>query len=139
MSRARVLLADDHPSMLERAIRVVADEFDVVGAVDNGRAALDAAVVLRPDVVVFDISMPMMSGLEAAARLSESGHATRIVFLTVHEDPAFVAAAREAGALAYVVKRHVATDLLPAIRLALEGRTQFPPLAESLNASSTGR
>src|SRR5262245_7707215 len=139
MSRARVLLADDHPSMLERAIRLVADEFDVVGAVNNGRAALDAAVVLRPDVVVFDISMPMMSGLEAAARLSESEDPPRIVFLTVHEDPAFVEAAREAGALAYVVKRHVATDLVPAIRLALEGRTQFPPATESLDASSTVR
>src|SRR5262245_62083204 len=106
MSRPRVLLADDHAAMLECAIRLVAGEFDVVSAVSDGRAALEAAVALQPDVVVFDISMPMMSGLEAAARLSESEHPPRIVFLTVHEDAAFVEAAREAGAAGYVVKRH---------------------------------
>src|SRR3954462_7589704 len=74
MARPRVLLADDHASMLERAIGLVADEFDVVSAVSDGRTALDAAAVLQPDVVVFDISMPVMSGLEAAARLFESSH-----------------------------------------------------------------
>src|SRR5262245_42901801 len=135
MSRPRVLLADDHASMLACAVRLVADEFDVVSAVSDGRAALDAAVALRPDVVVFDISMPMMSGLEAAARLSESEHPPRIVFLSVHEDAAFVEAAREAGAAGYVIKRHIATDLVPAIRLVLEGGTQFPPVPASLDAT----
>jgi DNA-binding NarL/FixJ family response regulator len=139
MPRPRVLLADDHASMLERAIRLVAGEFDVVSAVSNGRAALDAALLLQPDVVVFDISMPVMSGLEAATRLSESAHPPRIVFLTVHDDPAFVEAAREAGALAYVVKRHIATDLVPAIRLVLEGRTQFPPVPADFDTSSAAR
>ena len=137
MSRARVLLADDHASMLERAIRLVADEFDIVGAVSDGQAALDAAMVLQPDVVVFDISMPVMSGLDAAARLSESSNPPRIIFLTVHDDPAFVAAARDVGALAYVVKRHIATDLVPAIRRALEGRTQFPAVPAEFDASAT--
>jgi DNA-binding NarL/FixJ family response regulator len=135
MSRPRVLLADDHPSMLERTIRLVAEEFDIVSAANNGRAALDAAVVLQPDVVVLDISMPVMSGLEAAARISELAHPPRIVFLTVHDDPAFVEAAREAGATAYVLKPNIATDLIPAIRLALEGRTQFP--AATANADVT--
>jgi len=139
MSRPRIVIADDHSSMLERAIRIVADEFDVVGAASDGRAAFDAAVVLQPDVVVFDISMPVMSGLDAAARLSESSHPPRIVFLTVHDDPAFIVAAREVGALAYVVKRHIATDLVPAIRLALEGRTQFPPVPAEYDTSSTPR
>jgi DNA-binding NarL/FixJ family response regulator len=136
MSRPRVLLADDHPSMLERAIRLVAQEFDIVSAANNGRAALDAALVLQPDVVVLDISMPVMSGLEAAARISELAHPPRIVFLTVHDDPAFVEAAREAGAAAYVLKPHIATDLIPAIRLALEGRTRFPAVAASLDATA---
>jgi DNA-binding NarL/FixJ family response regulator len=139
MSRPRVVLADDHSSMLERAIRLVADEFDVVSAVSDGQAALDAAVILQPDVVVFDISMPVMSGLDAAARLAGSAHPPRIIFLTVHDDPAFIAAAREVGALAYVVKRHIATDLVPAIRLALEGRTQFPPVPADFDTTTTSR
>ena len=129
MTRARVLLADDHAPMLERVIGLLAEEFDVVGAVSDGQAALDAAMVLQPDVVVFDISMPIMSGLAVAAHLAESPHPPRIVFLTVHDDPAFVEAARTVGALAYVIKRHIHTDLLPAIHLALEGHTQFPSTA----------
>jgi len=126
MVRPRIILADDHASMLERAIRLVADEFEVVGVANDGRSALDAALLLRPDVVVFDISMPVMSGLEAAAQLSESPQPPRIVFLTVHDDPAFVEAARKAGAQAYVVKRHIASELVPAIRLVLQGLTRFP-------------
>ena len=139
MTRARILLADDHASMLERAIRLVSEEFDVVGAMSDGQAALDAAQLLQPDVVVFDISMPVMSGLEAAARLFQSAHRPWIVFLTVHDDPAFILAAREAGAHAYVIKRHIATDLLPAIRLVLDGRTQFPPVPADFSTSPTAR
>jgi len=128
MARARVLLADDHAAMLERVVSVVGAEFDVVGAVGDGQAVLDAAAVLQPDVVVLDISMPVMNGLVAAARLGESRQPPRIVFLTVHDDTAFVEAARGVGAVGYVTKRHIRTDLLPAIRLAIEGRTQFAPL-----------
>src|SRR5262249_27624581 len=107
MSRPRVLLADDHPSMLERTIRLVAEEFDIVSVANNGRAPLGPAALLQPDVVAPDISMPVMSGLEAAPRLSELVHPPRIVFLTVHDDPAFVEAAREAGAAAYVLKPQI--------------------------------
>jgi len=132
MTSPRVLLADDHAPMLERVVGLVAAEFDVVAAVSDGQAALDAATVLQPDVVVFDISMPGMSGLAVAAHLAESAHPPRIVFLTVHDDPAFVEAARNVGALAYVIKRHICTDLVPAIYRALEGRSQFPsPAVES--------
>ena len=87
---------------------------------------LDAVAILQPDVVVLDISMPVMSVLAAAARLSESRQPPRIVFLTVHDDAAFVEAARGVGAMGYVTKRHIRTDLVPAIYLAIEGRTQFP-------------
>ena len=131
MSRPRILLADDHSSMLDRVVRLVADEFDVVAAVSDGQAALDAAAALHPDVVVFDISMPVMNGLDAATRLGESASPPRIVFLTVHDDQAFIDAARDAGAQAYVIKSHIGTDLVPAIRCALEGRSQFPQPAES--------
>jgi DNA-binding NarL/FixJ family response regulator len=131
MTRARVLLADDHAAMLERVVSLVGAEFDVVGAVGDGQAVLDAAAVLQPDLVVLDISMPIMSGLAAAAGLGESRRPPLIVFLTVHDDAAFVEAARGVGAVGYVNKRHIRTDLVPAIRSALEGRTQFPvPLVE---------
>jgi len=131
MARVRVLLADDHAEMLERVVSLVGAEFDVVGAVGDGQSVLDAVAVLQPDVVVLDISMPVMSGLAAAARLGESEQPPRIVFLTVHDDTAFVEAARSVGAMGYVTKRHIRTDLVPAIRLAFEGRTQFPePVVE---------
>ena len=129
MARVRVLLADDHAEMLERVVSLVGAEFDVVGAVGDGQSVLDAVAVLQPDVVVLDISMPVMSGLAAAARLGESRQPPRIVFLTVHDDAAFVEAARGVGAMGYVAKRHIRTDLMPAIRRAIEGRTQFPESA----------
>jgi DNA-binding NarL/FixJ family response regulator len=130
MTRPRVLLADDYGPMLARVVELVSAEFDVVGAVSDGQAAVDAAAVLQPDLVVFDISMPVMSGLAAAAHLAESAHPPRIVFLTVHDDPAFVDAARAVGAMGYVIKRRIGTDLVSAIHLALEGLTQFPSTAD---------
>jgi DNA-binding NarL/FixJ family response regulator len=126
MSRYRVLVADDHPVVLERVSQILSHDYDVVATVGNGRAAVDAAVVLQPDLVVLDISMPVMSGLDAAARLSDRVRAPRIVFLTVHEDPAFAEAARSVGAAGYVLKRAMAADLLPAIRTALAGHAPYP-------------
>ena len=114
----------------------------VVAAVSDGRAAVDAAAVLRPDLVVFDISMPVMSGLAAAAHLAASDHPPRIVFLTVQDDPAFVDAARTVGALGYVIKRHIGTDLWrPSIwpskgahssRRRPSSRPHTPPAADAL-------
>jgi len=129
---ARVLLVDDNDAMLARAAAALKYCCLVVGSVKDSRQALDAALSLKPDVIVLDISMPGMSGLAVAAHLAESAHPPRIVFLTVHDDPAFVEAARNVGALAYVIKRHICTDLVPAIYRALEGRSQFPsPAVES--------
>src|SRR5947209_12839037 len=102
MSRFRVLVAEDHPVVLDRVSQIVSRDYDVVAAVGDGLAAVDAASVLQPDLVILDISMPVMNGLDAAARLSDSARAPRIVFLTVHEDPAFIAAARRVGASGYV-------------------------------------
>ena len=125
MSRYRVLVADDHPAFLERALAILSRDYDVVAAVSDGLSAVDAAAVLLPDVVVLDISMPVLNGLDAAARLVGSAHAPRIVFLTMHEDPAFVEAARNVGASGYVLKRAMVADLLPAISLALHGQYAF--------------
>ena len=120
MARVRVLLADDHAEMLERVVSLVGAEFDVVGAVGDGQSVVDAVAVLQPDVVVLDISMPVMSGLKAAARLGESEHPPRIVFLTVHDDTAFVEAARAVGMgeLRIAVRHVLPNTLAPLIVLA---------------------
>ena len=120
--RARVLLADDNEAMLARAGAVLARSCDVVGTVKDGRAAVEAAMTLRPDVVVLDVSMPGMTGLEVATRLREEGSTAALVFLTVHEDEAFVIAARAAGGIGYVVKPRLYSDLTFAVQEAWAGR-----------------
>ncbi len=127
MGRIRVLLADDHEAMLNRVADLLAGECDVIGTAIDGRQALDAAQNLKPDVLVLDISMPVMSGIETAHRLKEAGVKTRIVFLTVHDDPDFAREALEAGALGYVIKHRIASDLLAAIKDAHAGRSFVSP------------
>ncbi len=122
MDRIRVLLADDHEAMLDRLARLLATEFNVVGTATDGQQALDAAMELEPDVLVLDISMPVMNGIETARRRKEAGSETRIVFLTVHDDPDFAREALEAGALGYVIKQRIASDLVAAIKKAHAGR-----------------
>jgi DNA-binding NarL/FixJ family response regulator len=122
-----VLLADDHDAVLTVAARLLGQEFEVVRAVRDGQAVLEAAAKLRPDVVVLDIAMPVLSGLEAARRLQADGGAAKVVFLTVYEDPDYLRAARAAGALGYVVKDRLASDLPVAVREALAGRPFVSP------------
>ncbi len=131
MSRIRVLLADDHEAMLDRVANLLADECDVIGTAIDGQQALDAAQNLRPDVLVLDISMPVMNGIELAHRLKEAGAKARIVFLTVHDDPDFAREALEAGALGYVIKPRIASDLLTAIKEAHAGRSFVSPSVSS--------
>ena len=114
-----MLLADDHQAVLDSASFQLAGEFEIVAKLLDGQAALDAALVLKPDAVVLDISMPSMTGLEAARRLSDLPNPPRIVFLTVHEDQDFIDAAESAGASGYVIKRHMCRDLAVALRRAL--------------------
>jgi len=128
--RVRILLADDHTEMLTRVVHLLQDEFEVVGAVNDGEALLQAAAKLRPDVVVLDISMPIMNGLEAAHRLKEAGSEAKVVFLTVHEDPDFVHESLLKGALGYVVKPRLTSDLVPAIKEALSNRSFTSPLSQ---------
>lgn len=127
MVRARILLADDHKDIREKVMQQLEPEFEVVGAVGDGNALLEAADQMKPDVCVIDISMPIMSGIEAATQMKASGSSVKIVFLTVHEDPDFLQAALDAGAVGYVVKSRVASDLCPAIRGALAGRLFVSP------------
>jgi DNA-binding NarL/FixJ family response regulator len=117
----RILLADDHPDFPEMEERLLEPEFEVIGKVRNGQAMFEEAMRLKPDVIVTDISMPILNGIEAADRLKESGCNSRIVFLTVHSDPDFVRRCLSSGALGYVAKSRIAIELVPAIREALEG------------------
>ncbi len=132
LARVRsILLADDHPDMLAVVANLLGVSFDVIGMVGDGESLLDAAADLQPDVLVLDISMPLLTGIEAARRLKKCGNTARIVFLTVHEDPDFVRASLATGAFGYVVKPRVATDLVVAIREAVAGRIFIsPPLSK---------
>ncbi len=119
----RVLLVDDNEAMLARAASVLARGCTVVGTVRSGTAAIEAAAALKPDVVVLDISMPGMNGLELAQCLGEAGSTAALVFLTVHEDEEFVLAAQAAGGIGYVVKPRLSSDLMLAVREARAGRS----------------
>ena len=116
-----MLLADDHKEVCDSVVRLLSPEFDVVGVVKDGRELISAEADMLPDVCVIDISMPVICGIEAARMLKASGSKAQIVFLTVHEDLDFVRAALELGALGYVVKSRMGSDLCAAIRMALTG------------------
>ena len=119
--RLKIMLADDNPALLLEFERVLSKEFEVVSAVADGRALLEQYSHLRPEVIVTDISMPLMDGFEAAAKLRRKGK-PKVVFLTVHEEPAFVEEAKALGAMGYVLKRSHPSVLVDAIRSAHEGR-----------------
>jgi DNA-binding NarL/FixJ family response regulator len=124
-----VLLADDHEDFLAVAAGLLGPEFDVVGAVGDGQAAIDGANRLGPDVLVLDISMPMLNGMEGARLLRAAGSTVKIVFLTVHEDPDHILGCLAAGAQGYVVKSRLASDLPLALREVLAGRSFVSPSA----------
>ena len=127
MSQASVLLADDHEEFLAVVRRLLEPEFEVVETVRDGLAAVEAAATLMPDVLVLDLSMPLMDGLEAARSLRATGSRVKIVFLTVHGDPDYARVALAIGASGYVVKCRLASDLLPALRESLAGGTFVSP------------
>jgi DNA-binding NarL/FixJ family response regulator len=127
LSRVRVLLADDHEDFLAIETRLLEPEFDVIEKVQDGRASFEQATRLEPDVLILDITMPLANGIEAAQQLRASGSGVKIVFLTVHGDAEYVRAAVAAGALGYVLKSRMASDLLPALRAASAGRAFFSP------------
>ncbi len=133
--KIRILLADDHPALLKKVAALLESTCEIVDSVSNGRAAADAAVRDCPDVILMDISMPVMNGIEAAEYLIQRGTAAKIIFLTVHDDPDFVRAALATGASGYVVKSRIATDLTPAILEALAGHRFVSP---SYSAKGSG-
>jgi DNA-binding NarL/FixJ family response regulator len=122
-AKTRLVVADDNPRLFEQLIQLLNGEFEVVAYAGTGREAVDAALRYTPDALVLDISMPVLSGLRAAEQLRDSGCHFPVVFLTVHEDQEYVRAAQDAGALGYVLKSRMASDLVPAIKAALDGHT----------------
>ena len=124
MTRARVLLADDHAMVLDAFAKLLSQDYDIVGTVNDGRAAVARASELKPDVVVLDISMPVLNGLDAARRILQEREATRIVFITMNEDPAIAAEAFAAGASAYLFKHTLSDDLIRVIREVYAGEHQ---------------
>ena len=128
MPRVRVLLADDHPPLLAVIRRLLAEEFDVVGEAADGAEAIRLAGVLHPDVLVIDLAMPRMGGIEAIRQVQAEGSGCAIVALTVLSDPAVMAATLEAGARGYVLKSQAGNDLIPAIRAALAGQSHVPAI-----------
>jgi len=121
LSKVKIVLADDHPRFPEMAERLLQSDFEVVAKVGNGRDLFEAAMRLQPDIVVSDISMPVLNGIDAADLLRESGCRAKIIFLSVHNDAEFVRQCLLAGAFGYVIKSRIATELLPAINEALAG------------------
>jgi DNA-binding NarL/FixJ family response regulator len=129
MRRPRLLLADDHALVLEGLQRLLEPEFELAGAVEDGRALLAAARRLQPDVILLDISMPLLNGIDAARQLRTIAPRAKIIFVTMHADAVYAAEAVRAGAAGYVVKRAAASELVNAIREVLRGRTYITPLA----------
>lgn len=125
MSRPSVLLADDHRIVLEGLKTLLEREFEVVGAVEDGRALVAAAKDLDPDVIVVDVSMPILNGIEAAHQIRKAGSRAKILFLTMHPDATYAARAYEAGASGYVLKHSASAELVEAIREALRGKVYF--------------
>jgi DNA-binding NarL/FixJ family response regulator len=136
-ARTRILLADDSPAVLAGIRRLLDPEFEIVGSVSDGLALLDAAKALRPEVMIVDIMMPGLSGLEAVRRLGKTPRFNAVaIILTVFDDPSMVAEARAAGAMGYVVKSAADRDLVNAIHASLEGKFYSSPTRKRVERSA---
>lgn len=127
MKRPRVLLADDHRMVAEGLKSLLSDEFELVGMVEDGHALIESARKLRPDVIVADITMPHLNGIDALVRLKRDGIQVPVVFLTMHVEVAYARRALEGGAAGYVLKHSAPAELVTAIRSALDGKTYVSP------------
>ena len=127
MAKPTVLVADDHGLVLARVLSLLQPNFDIVGTASNGRDLLIEAERVQPDIIVLDITMPILNGIEAAHELRERGSAAKLVFLTVHNGSAFVDACFAEGALGYVTKSRLGVDLVAAVDEALAGHRFISP------------
>jgi DNA-binding NarL/FixJ family response regulator len=121
VDKIRVVLADDHRAIVSIVRSTLGDDFEIVAAVENGREALDAVLAFDPDILITDISMPLLDGIQVATHLREAHSRTKVIFLTMHKDAYFVAAALSVGVSGYVTKTEMSSDLVHAIEYALKG------------------
>jgi DNA-binding NarL/FixJ family response regulator len=127
MKRPRILLADDHALMLERMRAALASHYEIAGAVTDGRALVDAALRLKPDLIVSDITMPHLNGIDAASQIKMSLPGIKLLFVTMHSSSAYVRAALEAGGTGYVLKSGMREELLDAVQSVLDDRIYISP------------
>jgi DNA-binding NarL/FixJ family response regulator len=127
MKKTRVLLADDHRIFLAGLQKLLEEDFDIVGAVGDGRALCEEALRLKPDVIVADISMPSLNGIDAVRSLFAEGCSAKVIFLSMHGDALYVSEALRTGAAGYILKRDAPDKLVAAIRGATRGKRSAPP------------
>jgi len=141
LDRPRVLLADDHRMVAEGLKSLFSAEFELIGVVEDGRALIEATKKLHPDVIVADITMPQLNGLDALVQLKKLNPRVKVVFLTMHQEVAYARRALEAGAAGFVLKHSAPAELVTAIRAALEGKTYITPAlaGEVLQAFQKGK
>ena len=125
MNRPRILLADDHTLIAEGISQLIESEFDLIGIVQDGRTLLDKIGQLEPDILLLDISLPTINGIEVAHRIKKLSPTIKVIFLTMHAELSFIKDAASVGASGYVLKQSAAGELIYAIREVLEGRTYF--------------
>jgi len=131
----RVFVADDSKPMLEAIIGILTPHFEIVGTAADGKAALEMIGRLKPDVAILDISMPFKTGIEIASDLQISAPAVKVVIISAHDDESYIRAANNAGALAYVVKTRLGSELVPAIERVSAGNTFAFPDADKVNGN----
>lgn len=136
MTRPRVLLADDHTLLVDGLRSLLEPQCELVGTVEDGRALVEAAQKLHPDVILLDISMPLLNGLEAAHQLKELVPDSKLIFLTMHADRSYVREAFRAGASGYLLKRSAVSELEHAISVVLRGRRYITPLLSTVGLES---
>ena len=128
MKRARIILADDHTLTLEGIRAVIEPHHEIVGMVLDGRALVDAALRLNPDLIVLDITMPLLNGIDAAVQIKKSLPGVKLLFVTMHVNPAYLEAALSAGGNGYVLKSAAREELLEAIQSVMDGRIYVTPV-----------
>ena len=127
MAKSRIVLADDHTLLLQACAKMLESEFEICGTFTDGRALLEAVPDLKPDAIVLDIGMPLLNGLDAGRQLKKLLPSTKLIFLTMYEDPGLAAEAIRDGASAYLLKTSAATELVKAIHEVLKGRVYVTP------------
>jgi DNA-binding NarL/FixJ family response regulator len=131
MKRARIILADDHTLTLEGVRAVIEPHHEIVGMVLDGRAVVDAAVRLTPDLIILDITMPLLNGIDAAVQIKKRLPGVKLLFVTMHVNPAYLEAALSAGGNGYVLKSAAREELLEAIQSVMDGRIYVSPVLSS--------